>query len=48
VPAGLVPEHGPDERPAAALAELKKINETITAHAAGLLADPAKAESLLK
>jgi len=32
----------------AILAELKKINETITAHAAELLADPAKAEVLLK
>jgi hypothetical protein len=30
------------------MAELKKINESVTAHAAELLAEPAKAESLLK
>ena len=33
---------------AAVMAELKKINDTITAHAAELLADPSKAEFLLK
>ena len=32
----------------AILAELKKINDGVTAHAAELLADPSKAESLLK
>jgi hypothetical protein len=30
------------------LAELKRINESVAAHAAELLADPAKAEALLK
>lgn len=32
----------------AVMAELKKINDQITSHAAELLADPSKAESLLK
>jgi hypothetical protein len=38
-----------DQKPdAAVMAELKKIDEQITSHAAELLADPAKAETLLK
>ena len=32
----------------AVMTELKKINDQITAHAAELLADPSKAESVLK
>jgi hypothetical protein len=39
---------GTDKPDAAVMAELKKINEQITAHAAELLADPAKAETILK